>query len=622
MTSLSAQSLLSPEEAKSIARRLSLNLTGAAVLFIGLGLSYSRPDQILVADLIQFVAATIVGIAVVFRGLRGFLQPSSSAYSDQLVAIAVIAAAVSGDFVTATIVPLVLDVGRIFEERSTLGSQAAIEHILSLQAQTAIRLKDGNEEECAVGVLEINDIILLRPGESIPADGLVVSGRSMVDSSSITGESQPQAVNVGDSVYGGTINLRGVLKVQIQQLGEETELGKVISLLQEAEKTKIPLVKQVERLLAYYLPISLCLAGTVLFFTEDLSRAIAILVVSCPTALALAGPSVMISALSAAAQLGCIIKSGNTFEKLSKIDTLALDKTGTLTQGTPKVSSVVPVADVAMAEVLQWGAALAKDSLHPISQAIHAAHPNSNWVLENWSEYSGQGVQAEWRGRVLRMGRLSWLASENVDVQSSVQMDNSGAWVSIDCQLLGFIQVEDKLLPQAKKFVETFRTQGVSRCIMLTGDESGEAGRIAEIIQFENIYSGLLPKEKLEQLNNEKNNQRRVLMVGDGINDALALQAADVGIAIGDHLSAAALGGADAALFSQELQCLPKIHRLSLQVERIIVQNVVLGITMGVILFCFAVMGYMSPILAAIFHSLGVLLVLISSSRIYSNTKD
>ncbi|MEC8381239.1 MAG: cation-translocating P-type ATPase [Myxococcota bacterium] len=608
----SSNVLLSAQEAQHVAQRLILNVTGAAILAVGIGLDWFRPEQQTIAELIQALAAALVGVGTLRRGLKGLTQNEASAYSDQLVAIAVIAAAVSGDFVTAALVPLVLDIGRIFEERSTLGAQAAIEQMLSLQAKECLKVVESNIQTCPIEALQPGDVIRIRVGEIIPADGQITKGNSQLDTSSFSGEALPQSVKVGDVVYAGMVNLGAQIDVRITEIGDSAELGKIIALLREAEQVKLPVQKNIERVLAYYLPIGLCLAASVLYWTEDLSRSVAILVALCPTALALAGPSVMIAALTAAARRGCVVKAGAFFESLATVDVLAIDKTGTLTEGKPRLTAVHSFQNHNEQEVLAIASALSQGSLHPIAQVLSREAPEPIHAVEGWKEVIGSGIIGSIKGVEYQLGRLDWLVSENTEVEHE---NRSGTWLASGGTLLGFLAVEDDLEPFAQECLNQLRQEGIGRCVMLTGDKSQEAERIGKILSMDSIHAGLLPIQKLDLITLEQQ-KHSVLMVGDGINDALALQAAHVGVAVGEQLSAAALGGADAVLFSKDLSVIVALYQISKKVMRHILQNVGLGLLSAILLFSLAAMGVLSPVAIAVVHSFGVLLVLLNAGRL------
>src|SRR6266478_3161444 len=333
---------LAPEERRRISVRLGAGLTGIGLLGLGTLLLRVAPDQWQIGELFRALAAAVVAVPTLASGLRGIVTGDTRRATDQLVAIAVLAAAATGDFVTATLIPLFLELGRLFEERSALGARAAIEGIRALGARQAVRWRNGVEERVDPNRLLPGDEILVRPGERIAVDGTVLEGRAAVDQSAITGESVHEDVGPGSPVFAGTVALDGLLRIQVRGAGADTVLGKVIQLLAEVERASVPLLRLFERRAGVWLPLVLTVAGTVLFFTEDLSRAIAVLVVATPTSLVVAGPAAVVAAMTVATRLRILIKSVDFLERASDVDTLILDKTGTVTVGVPTVTQVQP----------------------------------------------------------------------------------------------------------------------------------------------------------------------------------------------------------------------------------------------------------------------------------------
>src|ERR1700751_1184973 len=321
---------LGEEERKRISTRLGAGIIGIGLLALGTILIRLRPDQQEIGELCRGLAAAVVGIPTLISGLRGVVTGDTRRATDQLVAIAVLAAAATGDFVTATLIPLFLEVGRLFEERSSLGARAAIDGIRALGTRQAVRWRNGIEERVEPEVLVPGDEILVRPGERIPVDGTVLEGRAAVDQSAITGESVHEDVGPGSPVFAGSVTLDGLLRIQVRGTGADTVLGRVVELLAEVERTTVPALRFFEQRAGSWLPLVLTLAATTLFFTEQLSRAITVLVVAAPTALVVAGPAAMVAAMAVATRLRILIKSTGFIERAHDVDTLVLDKTGTV----------------------------------------------------------------------------------------------------------------------------------------------------------------------------------------------------------------------------------------------------------------------------------------------------
>ena len=538
-------------------------------------------------------------------------------YSDQLVAIAVLAAAASGDFVTAALVPLALDLGRLFEERTAMGTQSAIRNIRALQAERATRIVAQKEEVVAVEDLRVGDVLLIRAGERIAADGVVLSGASSVDQSAMTGEAKPAKVGPGSQVFAGSININGLLRIEISRLGDQSSLGRIISLLGDAELSKTPIIRQLEKWLAMYMPVALALAATVLFFTEDLSRAIAVLIVAFPTALAVSGSSTMVAAFSKASRFSVLIKDASFFQLLHHADTVVFDKTGTLTQADQRIAGL-DLLQGTEEELLAAAATCAQASLHPISQAITNLARERAVLVEvvtEATEHSGNGVEACLDGVRYFLGRLSWLEEQGVDTSAATEK-GTGAWIAREGVLLGFAAIEDPLRSESPAVIEHMRRQGFVDVILLTGDQQAEAKRVAKALSIEVVYAQKLPEDKLDIVRGLREEGRSVLMIGDGINDALALQEADVGVAIGASLNRAAAGGADAALLSSELLQIPRLLGLADDVQKTILQNIVISVLFALLMLVVASTGVITPLMAAILHNLGAVLVIGNASRI------
>src|SRR6202011_3598724 len=337
--------VLAPEERRRISVRLGAGLVGIGLLGLGTLLVRLMPDQWQIGELCRGLAAAVVGIPTLISGVRGIVTGDTRRATDQLVAIAVLAAAATGDFVTATLIPLFLEVGRLFEERSSLGARAAIDGIRALSVRQAVRWRGGVEERVDPNSLSPGDEILVRPGERIAVDGAVLEGRAAVDQSAITGETVHHDVGPGSPVFAGTVSLDGLLKIQVRGAGADTVLGRVVQLLAEVERASVPLLRLFERRAGAWLPLVVAVAATTLFFTEDLSRAIAVLVVATPTALVVAGPAAVVAAMTVATRLRILIKSVDFLERASDVDTLILEHTGTVTAGAPTATQIRPAED-------------------------------------------------------------------------------------------------------------------------------------------------------------------------------------------------------------------------------------------------------------------------------------
>jgi len=611
--------VLSTEERRRISIRLSAGLTGIGLLALGTLLVRLARDQWQIGEIFRGLAAAVVGIPTLISGLRGIVTGDTRRATDQLVSIAVLAAAATGDFVTATLIPLFLELGRLFEERSSLGAQAAIDGMRALGARMAVRWRDGVEERVDPDILTPGDEIVVRPGERIAVDGTVLEGRAAVDQSAITGESLHHDVGPGSPVFAGTVALDGLLRIQVRGAGADTVLGRVVQLLADVERTSVPVLRLFERRAGVWLPLVLTLAASTLFFTENLSRAIAVLVVAAPTALVVAGPASVVAAMTVATRLRILIKSADFFERASDVDTLILDKTGTVTVGTPVVTEIRLAPDQHDAAFLAVAASCGFGSLHPVSRAVVAEALSRGIVATppvDLQERPGLGVVAMVGGRQAILGRRQLLVDLGVHAVPDDDGDVSQVWVAYGGQCLGCLVLRDQPRAEARDALAAMRALGIGRLVLLTGDRAAVAREVGQILGMDEVVAEVLPAQKLEVVRAEQAAGRTVMMVGDGVNDAPALSAADVGVAIGAELNEVALGGADVALLGTDLGRLPKLIGLADITRRIIGQNVWLAFGLSVVLIALAAGGVLDPLTGALSQSVAVLIVVANSARI------
>ena len=644
---------------KSLEQSLSATLSGSerlrlgaslatALLAIGLlavGLVWRQlgiVEQRVIAETILAFASLIVLLPVLIEAAIGLVKPTTKTASAHLVTLGSLAAFAVGDFVTAALIPIVLTVGHFIEERSVLGARAAIDGLKSLQARVARLQRNGTEVEVDVATLRAGDRLVLRAGETIPADGDVQTGHSTIDQASITGESTPAEVGPGATVFAGTVNLTGLLRVTVTRTGDQTALGRVLHLLQDAEQSKTPVMRLIEQYAGYYVPLVLMIAAVTLFASRDLSRSIAVLVVGCPMALILAGPTAMVAALAAASRLGILIKNAKFLEVLGDVDTVVFDKTGTVTLGQLEVIGVESINDTLRDDVLSAAFACARHSWHPVSRAIcRAFHPTRDigsptsgssrldakiLISENETtvvtEHPGQGIELTDGMRRLWLGQRDWLTSLGANLPKNpshqgplvwVMESNDRAAVSIP---LGCVLLSDQPRAEAHEVIAELKSLGVEHSVLLTGDRREVAERIGQALDVGQVIAEVLPEQKLEVIHRQSHEGRITLMVGDGINDALALAAADVGIALGAGGQDIAMRSADLVLMTNDLRRLPDAIRLSRKTRAVIHQNVLVGTAVSVTMLALAASGMISPIAGAALHHVGEFYVLLNSARL------
>jgi Cd2+/Zn2+-exporting ATPase len=570
--------------------------------------------------LIQFVAAVIAAVPSIVRMLMTFRSNVADAFTDQLVTLAVLGALVGGEYIAAVLVPVIMDIGHFLEQRGIQGTQAAIDGLRRLMSGTALVLENGVQKTISVGAVSEGSTLLIRPGDTFAADGRVIYGQSSVDEASITGESLPREVTIGDEVSAGTLNLNGVMHVVVTRTGMQTSLGRIRSLLATAAQSKAPVIRMLERYAELYVPAVMLLAAIVFFQTRQLDRAIAVLVVSCPCALVLSGPAAMIASLATCARHGILIRGTKFLESLADARTIIFDKTGTLTEGQLEVAQIVPVANSNELDVLRYAASCAEASTHPVSRAILRAASirgvQEQERAEAVQEHPGNGIELRLNGRHIRMGKPDWRSNSEDLTENWRTHPGPVVAIWLDESLLGWILLNDQMREEARTATESLRSLGIQRMVMLTGDRTSSAMPVAVMLTMDRVVSEALPQEKLSVVHEEHQRGQRVIVVGDGINDALALSAGDIGIAMGARGSDIAIQSADIALMTNDLRKIPLAIRLSRRTQQVIHQNIAVAVTTSVVMLALGSLGVFSAITGAILHNIGTAIVLANSTRL------
>ncbi len=570
------------------------------------------------------IGSLILGYPIVVTAVKDLRQGRLSI--NELVAIAVLAAFASSDYKTAGIVAFFMLTGEIIETRTAEGARNSIESLIKLTPTKARRLlKDGSEEEVAASQLSVGDVIRIRPGDNVAADGVIVNGQGSFNQATITGESLPADKKAGDEVYAGTQNLTGVLEIKVSRAGTDTTLGRVRELILAAEKTKLPIMKIVDQYMGFYTPLVLVIGALVWAFTHDLSRVIAVFVVSCPCAFILATPTAMVAALSAAARLGILIKNVADIEAAAKINAFVFDKTGTLTTGQLAVSRLAPIGDTKPAELLLLAASAEKYSNHPTAKALATLAGEAGLPLaepKDFAETAGRGVKAEINGGKVLVGRAQWLKDNGIDpaFEKSVDLKETEGWslifVARNGQCVGWVGMQDKTRAEAKEALAVLKASGVRRIAMISGDRQVVATRVAAEIGCEEAKGDCLPQNKVEFVRAMKAKGYKVAVIGDGVNDAPALAAGDIGIAMGAAGSEVAIHSATIALMNNDLRRLPFLVKLSRSTRAVINQNFLFGVLFIIVGLSAASFGIVGPIVAALLHNVGSLIVIFNSARL------
>jgi len=579
-----------------------------------------------VASASGLIGAVILGYPIVWTAIKDIRTGVLSI--NELVAIAVLAAFATGEYKTAGVVAFFMLIGEIIETRTAEGARASIEHLIKLTPTKARRITPQGEEEVAAQALAIGDVIRVRPGDNVAADGVILSGQGSFNQATITGESLPVDKKPGDEVFAGTQNLTGVLEIKVSRAGADTTLGRVRELILAAEKTKLPIMKIVDQYMGFYTPLVLVIAALVWAFTgkeHGLQNVISVIIFSCPCAFILATPTAMVAALSAAARLGILIKNVADIELAAKINAFVFDKTGTLTTGELAVSRLAPLNGVTPSELLRVAASAEQYSNHPTAKALTQLASEASVPLaepKDFAEIAGRGVKAEIGGVKVLVGRAQWLRDNGVqeDFLKSVDLNETEGWslifVAREGRCIGWVGLQDQTRAEARESLVELKASGVRRIAMVSGDRQPVATRVAREIGCEEAKGECLPQNKVEFVRAIKAKGYTVAVVGDGVNDAPALAAGDIGIAMGAAGSEVAIHSATIALMNNDLRRLPFLVKLSHSTRTVINQNFLFGVAFIIGGMTLSALSYVPPVWAAAMHTGGSLIVVFNSARL------
>ena len=613
-------------------RKRSLVLVGFAVLggmltansFI---LSYFLPGQTFAATFSALFGAFVLAMPIIYTAVKDLF--SGKVYMNELVALAILAALAGGNYQTAGghfqnagVIAFFLLITIIIESRTASGAQRSIEELVKLTPTQVHLIKNGAEVDADVMSLNLGDIIRVRPGENFPVDAEVISGETIVNQASITGESMPVDKVAGDDVYAGTQNLTGLVELKVTRLGEDTTLGKVKNMIMQAENSRTPIVRIIDRYAGYYTPTILMLAGITWWFTGDISKVITLLVIACPGAIMLASPTAIVAAVAAAARLGIFIKDVSHLELAARIRSFVFDKTGTLTDGLLSVVKLVPFGEVSPAEMLKLAASAEANSNHPTAVALVKLANEAQLELAPVSEFKethGKGVNAVIDGVAVAVGRSAWLETQEYTLPEDFNTEDTAGlsvvFVAREKEIIGWIGLSDKIRKEAAQALKDLRSLGVRQVAMVTGDRESVAEKVANVLDIDEFRSECLPEAKVEYVENAKKSYPTAV-VGDGVNDAPALAEGDLGIAMGAIGSDIAINSASIALMTNDLRRIPMLIDLSQKSRMVIYQNLCIGILFvfgGMVLLVF---DKMTPVGAAILYTLSTLVVIFNSARL------
>jgi len=659
-------------EIRTIRNRFILAvILGALIMILGFGPSFIGKPYLLwaLATPVQFWAGWRF-----YRGAWGALKHrtadmntliavgTSAAYFYSVIAILFpslfVAAGRGADvyFDTAALIIGLILLGRFLEARARGQTSEAIKKLIGMQPRTALVIRDGEEREIPVDDVQVGDFILVRPGERVPVDGTIRHGYSSIDESMITGESIPVDKKVGDEVIGATINKTGSFQFEATKVGKDTTLAQIIRMVEEAQGSKAPIQRLADIIASYFVPIVIGIAiitfiiwyfvGPIPALTFALLNFVAVLIIACPCALGLATPTAIMVGTGKGAENGVLIRSAEALERAHKIRTILLDKTGTLTQGEPKVTEVIAVPPFSQEEILRLAASAERGSEHPLGEAIVEAVSESKLTLSPASDFNavpGQGVEASVEGKKLFLGNLRLIRDRGLSL-NGLEEEASQLWakgktvmfLGVDSRVVGIIALADTLKSNAKEALQALHKMGIE-VVMLTGDNQRTAEAIAREVGIDHTFAEVLPEHKAQEVKKLQEEGKVVAMVGDGINDAPALAQADIGIAIGTGIDVAMETG-DITLISGDLMGIVTAVSLSKRTMRTIKQNLfwafaynttLIPVAAGVLYLAFGHTGvpsglhfilgdygFLNPILAAAAMAASSITVVLNSLRL------
>lgn len=577
-----------------------------------------------------WIGVAVGGTFIFIGAVKALLQRQVNV--DELVAIAIIASVVYGEYLAAAFVAFMMLFGKILEDFTAERASKALEDLGKLVPIKACVRREDQDILIPIDEVVPGDLVLVKSGERIPVDGQVASGRASVNQASITGESIPVAKTYGSEVYAGTLIDLGALELKTTKVGDSTTLGQIAHLVEKAEEDRAPIVRIADRYAKYFTPFVLGIAIITYLVTGEPINAVTVLIVACPCALVMATPTAIIAGVANGARRGILVKGGARLEAAGRITAIALDKTGTVTLGKPRVMKIVPLDDTTEKNVLELAATAEKYSEHPLGKAITTKAKEWSLSIPDADQFTvvpGLGVIAKTDGREVVVGNQELLKQYKVNVPESLD-DNiyhleekglAALLVASNGLLVGLIGVADVVRDEMRQAIQQFKDSGLKKIVMLTGDSPEVARRIASGIGIDEWQARLLPQQKVEIIKKMQIEGYKVAMVGDGINDAPALAQADLGIAMGVIGTDVAMDTANIVLMTDNPLKASEAINLSRKVLRIIKQNLVFAIFFNLIGIALASLGDLNPIGAAIFHNVGSVAVVVNSARL-AGTKN
>lgn len=568
-------------------------------------------------DVIALVATVAGGYPIFKEAIANVLARRMTMELSMTIALA--AALAIGEFFTSLVIVLFVLIAEVLEGLTVGRGRRAIKDLLDLLPRNAVLRRAGETKEVSAADLKVGDVVLVKPGARLPVDGVVVTGNSFVDQATITGESLPVEKFPGHQVYAGTINQSGVIEVRTEGIGRDTAFGKIIEAVEQAEKSRAPIQKTADRLAGYLVYIAIGCAVLTFLVTRDMRSTISVIIVAGACGIAAGTPLAVLGAIGRSARLGAIVKGGLYLDALSTVDTIVLDKTGTLTLGNPTVTRVRPCPNVTAAEVVEAAAIAERPSEHPLAKAVlqkAAAMSLSVAEAEQFEYIPGKGIVCSLNGEEIVVGNRMMLQEQGLDLSTLVSEANQSSEVLVgrNGRLLGALHFEDALRPETIQAIAAMRAMGL-RTVLLTGDVTAIAQAVGEQLALDEVHAEMLPNEKVAKIKSLQAAGKLVAMVGDGINDAPALTEATVGVAMGSGTDVAR-ESADVVLLGNDLLKFVETLQIARRCRRIIWFNFAGTLLVDAIGVALAAFGMLNPLFAAFIHVSSELAFILNSARL------
>ena len=588
----------------------------------GVSLIFSIFDPVPLPFDAAWVAIILCGLPILLEAIIGLIT-AFDIKADVLVSLALVASVLIGEDFAAGEVAFIMQLGALLEELTVSKARAGIEKLVHLTPQTARTLTADGEKIVPAEQVVIGDRIRVLPGETIPVDGVILSGQTSINQAVMTGESLPVNKTVGDEVSSGTVNQFGAFEMEATKVGEDSSIQRMIRLVQSADAEKAKIVGLADRWATWIVVIALSAAALTWLFTGEIIRAVTILVVFCPCALVLATPTAIMAAIGNATKHGFLVREGDALERLASVSKITFDKTGTLTYGTPKVTAVESISDFTQQEIYGYAAAAEQLSEHPLGKAIVSCYkqqPDASIAqAEQFTMFPGEGVTAVVKGKTVKAGNLKLL--NDIPISSTLAAAAGKyllkgctvIYIAIDKSLVGYIVLSDTVRQECSKMIHDIYALGVQP-VLLTGDHQNAANIIGRQLGIQEIHANCLPEDKLNQIGAFQAHGHAVCMIGDGINDAPALKKANVGIAMGGVGSDIAVDAADIALVDDEIKELPHLLALSKKMMKTIKLNLTFSMGLNFLAIALAISGVLGPVVGALVHNAGSVIVIVNSA--------